>query len=207
MKKKNIFIIFILIIFIIALTFLIFFNNKGAKKQKIGNNSSSQEIVDYILNISSYETTIDVEVTGNKNTNKYKIKQRYKKEEINNQEIIEPSNIKGVKIVKENDCLKIENTNLNLSTVFEKYNYISDNCLDLESFIKNYKNSSKSKCEEKNDQIIMRTVDETNDRNVKNKTLYIEKATGKPMNMEIKDTNKNSTIYIKYNEVNVNSLD
>lgn len=194
-------------IFIIALTFFIFFNNKGAKKQKNGNNSSSQEIVDYILNISSYETTIDVEVTSNKNSNKYKIKQKYKKEEINHQEIIEPSNIKGVKIVKENDCLKIENANLNLSTVFEKYNYIADNCLDLESFIENYKNSLKSKYEEKNDQIIMHTVDETNERNVKNKTLYIEKATGRPMNMEIKDTNKNSAIYIKYNEVNVNSLD
>ena len=205
MKKKNVFII--LIIFIIVATFLIFFNNKGAKKQKIGNNSSSQEVVNYILNISSYQTIIDVEINSNKNTNKYKIKQQYKKDNINTQEIIEPENIKGVKIIKESDWLKIENTNVNLSTVFEKYNYIADNCLDLESFIENYKNSSKSKYEEKDNQIIMHTVDESNERNVKNKTLYIEKATGKPINMEINDNNKNSTIYIKYNEVNVNSLE
>ena len=53
----------------------------------------------------------------------------------------------------------------------------------------------------------MNTVDEKNERNTKNKTLYIEKSTGKPIEMQIKDTNKNSAIYIKYNEVNVNSLE
>ncbi len=207
MKKKSIFTIFLLIILFIILTFFIFFNNKKAKNYKIGNNSSSQEIVDYILNVSSYDTIIDVEVQSNKNTNKYKIKQQYKKEKINSQEVIEPSNIKGVKIIKENDCLKIENTNLSLSTVFEKYNYVADNVLDLEAFIENYKNSTKSKYEEKDDKIIMNTVDEKNERNTKNKTLYIEKSTGKPIEMQIKDTNKNSAIYIKYNEVNVNSLE
>ena len=50
--------------------------NKTAKNLKIGNNSSSQEIVDYILNISSYETQIEVEVKSNKNSNKYKMKQK-----------------------------------------------------------------------------------------------------------------------------------
>ena len=43
-----------------------------AKTSKIGNNSTSQEIVDYILNISSYEAEIEVEVKSNKNSNKYR---------------------------------------------------------------------------------------------------------------------------------------
>lgn len=206
MKKISIFIIILVIILVSILTFFIFFNNKEAKKNKIGNNSSSQEIVDYILNISSYNTIIDVEVRSNKNENKYKIKQQYKRDEINSQEIIEPTNIQGVKIVKEKEGLKIENTKLNLSTVFEKYNYVADNILDLESFIENYKNSAKSVYEEKNDKIIMNTVDDKNERNTKNKILYIEKSTGKPTEMEIKDTNNNTTIYIKYIEVYVNSL-
>ena len=51
----------------------------------------------------------------------------------------------------------------------------------------------------------MKTADRSNEKNVKDKTLYIEKSTGKPLKMEIKDTNKNSSIYIIYNEVNVNS--
>lgn len=206
MKKISIFIIILVIILISILTFFIFFNNKGAKKYKIGNNSSSQEIVDYILNISSYEAEIEVEVKSNKNENKYKIKQQYKKDEINNQEVIEPTNIQGVKIIKSQEGLKIENSKLNLSTVFEKYNYVADNVLDLETFIGNYKNSPKSTYEEKNDKIIMSTVDDKNERNTKNKVLYIDKSTGKPLKMEIKDNNNNSTIYIKYIEVDVNSL-
>ena len=205
MNKKKIFIIAILLIILIISTFLIFFNNKKAKNNKIGNNSSSQEIVDYILNINSYHATVEVEVNSNKKKNKYKIRQQYSNQGTNMQEIIEPSNIAGVKIIKEGDKLRIENSNLNLSTVFEKYNYIGDNALDLETFIKNYKDNSESKYEEENEQIIMKTVDNSNDKNIKNKKLYIEKKSGKPAKMEIKDTNKNSSIYIIYNEVNVNS--
>ncbi len=205
MNKKKIFIIIILLIILIISTFLIFFNNKGAKNYKIGNNSSSQEIVDYILNINSYKAIVEIEINSNKNTNKYKIKQQYSRDGENIQEVIEPSNITGVKIIKDGNNLKIENTNLNLSTVFEKYDYIADNALDLESFIENYKNDSQAKYDEENEQIIMKTADKSNEKNIKNKTLYIEKNTGKPMKMEIKDANKNSSIYIIYNEVNVNS--
>ena len=205
MNKKKIFIIIILLIILIISTFLIFFNNKGAKNYKIGNNSSSQEIVDYILNINSYKAIVEIEINSNKNTNKYKIKQQYSRDGEHIQEVIEPSNITGVKIIKDGNNLKIENTNLNLSTVFEKYDYIADNALDLESFIENYKNDSQSKYEEKNEQIVMKTIDKSNEKNIKDKTLYIEKTSGKPIKMEIKDANKNSSIYIIYNEVNVNS--
>lgn len=38
-----------------------------------------------------------------------------------------------------------------------------------------------------------------------NKTLYINKQTGKPEKMQIKDTNKKASIDIIYNEVTVNS--
>lgn len=204
--KKKTFFIFCIFISLILIVFFTFFKDKGAKNYKIGNNSSSQEIVDYILNISSYEATINVDVTSSKNTNKYIIKQKCEKTGIITQEVIEPSNISGVRIIKEGDNLKIENTTLNLNLVLERYNYISDNVLDLDSFIENYKNNSESKFGEKNEQVIMETVDNSNNKNLKHKTLYIDRNTAKPTKMEIKDTNKNSAIYIIYNEVNVNSL-
>ena len=124
--------------------FFIFFNNNTAKKIKIGNNSSSQEIVDYILNISSYEATVEVNVNSNKNTNKYILKQKYEKPDIMTQEVIEPSNIAGVKIIRQGNELKIENTNLNLTSIFNNYEYISENSLDLDCFIENYRKSEKS---------------------------------------------------------------
>ena len=42
-------------------------------------------------------------------------------------------------------------------------------------------------------------------RYTKNKTLYIDKETCKPTKLEIKDNNEKTTVYILYNEVEINS--
>ena len=75
--------------------FTTFFYITKSKKIKMGNNISSQEVIENILNISSYESIIEVEVNSNKNVNKYIIKQTYIAPDISEQEIIEPQNIKG----------------------------------------------------------------------------------------------------------------
>ena len=202
-KRKITIIIVITILLVILAIFFIKNNNKTAKTSKIGNNSSSQEIVDYILNISSYETQIDVEIKSNKNSNKYKIKQTYIENQKNEQEVLEPSNIQGVKIIKEGTNLKIENSKLSLTKIIENYSDITQNNLDLISFIENYKNNSNSGLKEENNQIIMETTAKTENNYQKYEKLYIAKETGKPTKMEIKDTNQNIIIYIIYNEINI----
>lgn len=202
LKNKKI-IIGLIIIIVIGIIITIFLNNMG-KKSKIGKNTSSQEIVDYILNISSYESEIQIEVQSNKNSNKYKMKQRYIKDKISSQEVIEPANIQGVKIIKEENKLTIENTKLSLSKIIEDYNEITGNNLDLVSFIENYKNNDNSRFTEKDNFIIMETTVGTENNYQKYETLKISKDTGKPVNLEIKDTNKNTIIYIIYNEININ---
>ena len=203
-KIKIIISIAIIILVAIIAIFFIKNNNKTAKTSKIGNNSTSQEIVNYILNISSYETQIDVEIKSNKNSNKYKIKQTYIDNNKNEQEVIEPSNIQGVKITKEGTNLKIENTKLSLTKIIENYPDITQNNLDLISFIESYKNNSNSKFKEENNQIIMETTAKTENNYQKYETLYISKETGTPTRMEIKDTNQNVIIYIIYNEIKIN---
>ena len=163
-----------ILVLIIINVFLIFFYINTSKNSKIGNNSTSQEIVDYILNINSYEAQIEVEVNSNKNTNKYIIWQKYKKPDLSIQEIIEPSNIAGIKITRNGNELKIENTRLNLNSILENYEYVSDNSLDLSTFIENYKSDEGANWEEENNQIIMIT-----NKSKKEKKLYIEKATRK----------------------------
>ena len=195
MNSKKIFILLFIII-LIAIGLFIFFSNNGTKNFKIGNNTSSQEIVDYILNINSYEAVIEVDVKSNKNENKYKIKQVYNGNDNNSQEVLEPSNIAGVKLIKEGNNLKLENSNLNLTNILQNYEYISDNVLDLSSFIDNYKNDSNAKWEEKDDKILLKTS---------NRTLYINRENSLPEKMEILDNGKKTAIYILYNEVNVNS--
>ena len=200
MKNKKIIIILILVIVIILIASFTFFRGKMSKNLKIGNNTTSQEIVNYILSFNSYETKVEVEVKSNKNSNKYIIKQKYNGIEDNSQEVIEPNNIAGVKIIKEGKNLRLENSNLNLTSMFENYQYISDNSLDLCSFIKDYKKGEKSEWKEKDGKIIMET-----NRESKQKILYIDAKSGNPEKMEIKDNNKNIAVYILYKEVSVNS--
>lgn len=192
------------ILILILILFVIFFAFFMVKNFKSGNNKSSQDMVNDILNIKTYNTTIEVEVKSNKNQNKYVIKQVYNGENENSQEVIEPSNISGVKIIKTNGDLKLENSKLNLISVFQNYIYLSENDLDLSSFISDYRNNENSNYTENNDEIVMRT-EKVNSNNKKIKKLYINKKNGKVEKIEIEDTNKKTAVYILYREVNVNS--
>lgn len=201
-KNKKIVYILVVIAIIISVILIIFFNIM-AKKSKIGNNNTSQEIVDYILNITSYESEIEVEVKSNKNNNKYIIKQDYKSDEESSQEILEPSNISGIKITKNNNNLTIENSKLSLKKIIEDYIDIMQNDLDLETFIYDYKNNNKSNFEENNEQIIMKTNKLEENMYHKYKLLYINRNTLLPEKLEIKDTNQNTIIYIIYNKIKI----
>lgn len=192
-NNKKVLIIFVIIIFIIIFTFFYFYM---AKKNKFGNNITSQEMVNNILNLTSYEATVEVDVKSNKNANKYIIKQKYENPNYIEQEVLEPTNIKGVKIINKDNQLSIENTQLNLKNIYENYSYLSKNDMDLISFINEYKEQNSNNCQEEKDTIIMKT---------KNKVLYIDKKSGKPLKMQINDANKNIAVYILYREVNVNS--
>lgn len=192
-KKKIIKISSFIILVLMILIIFILFN----KKNKIGNNINSQEMESNILNTNYYELIADIEIKSNKNQNKYVIKQKYQKNEKENnieteQEVLEPSNIAGVKIIKQNNKLIIENTKLDLKSIYENYNYISDNNLDLITFIEEYKNDNNKIYKTEKEKLIMK---------VKNKTLYIDKKTNKPIKMEIQDANKNIAVYILYREV------
>ena len=198
MKKK--YWLMLVIIILIGIIILIFYKNL-----KIGNNKNSQEIVDYILNLSSYEAQVTVNVTSNKNTNKYILKQTYQSPNISTQEVIEPSNIAGVKIENNGTNLKIENSNLNLSSILENYNYLENNCLDLHTFIEDYKQDSNSKFEETETEILMKANGTIENIYIQEKILHIDKENYNPTQMEIKDNKQKTTIYILYNEVKVSS--
>ena len=200
MKQKKLLKIVILLFCVILLSGIAFFYINKNKKKKYGNNSSSQEIINNILNISSYETKIEVEVNSNKNVNKYIIKQKYIAPDISEQEVLEPKNIEGIKIIKNKNELKVENTKMNLIKIYNDYECMIDNCLDLNAFIEEYKIMGKEIYEEKDDEIIL-TIENKSEKYHKNKTLYISKETGKPTKMEIKDNNKKTLIYILYKEV------
>ena len=195
---------FFIIILILLIIFGLFIYKKVIKKSKIGNNMNSQEIVDYILNVKKYKANVSIQVNSNKNKNKYILNQEFNDENESIQEVIEPANIAGVKIVKKDGNLKLENSGLNLSTIFENYQGIGENYLDLNTFISDYKNYEKSNFEENEKEIIMKTKSSNKNKYTENKILYINKESKSPTKLIIEDNNQNTTINIQYNSIELN---
>ena len=199
--NKKIFFI-ILLILVIILGILIY--KKVIKKSKNGNNMNSQEIVDYILNVKKYKANVSVQVNSNKNKNKYILNQEFNENGESIQEVIEPNNISGVKIIRNDKNLKIENSKLNLSTIFDNYQGIGENYLDLNTFIEDYKKNEKSEFEENEEEIIMKTKSNNKNKYTENKILYINKEKRIPTKLIIEDNNQKVTINIQYNKIEIN---
>ena len=199
-SKKFLFIILAIAILLVIIS--IIFSKKSYETINIGNNNLNktlEEVEDYILNIKSYTATIEVTVNSNKNSNKYLIKQSHQ-EENDEQEVIEPGNIRGVKITYKDSSLKVENSKLNLEKIYNNYPYIESNILWLNSFIEEYKNSTQKEISEKNEKIIMQ-IRRKNDKKTAIEELILDKKTLKPTQLSIMDNNKNTIVYILYNEI------
>lgn len=197
-KSKKILIISILIIT------LIFFIQIAYKTIRNGNNINNQtdDLIEYILNISSYEAKLEVTVNSNKTENKYVIEQYYKSPNYSKQIVKEPQNIKNLEIIYNGSNLEIKNTNLGLSKIYENYSYLNQNLLWLNFFIETCSNNNYT-IEENEQEIILSNKIEN--YNYKSK-LYINKKTSLPTKLEIKDDNNQNKIYIEYKEIKLNNI-
>ena len=201
-SKKFLFIILAIAILLVAIS--IIFSKKSYEIINIGNNNLNktlEEVEDYILNIKEYTATIEVTVNSNKNSNKYLIKQNHK-EKNDEQEVLEPDTIKGVKLTYKDSSLIIENSNLNLEKIYNNYPYIESNILWLNSFIDEYRNSEQRNITEKNEEIVMQ-IERKNDKKIATEELILDKKTLKPTKLSIMDNSKNVIVYILYNEIEI----
>ena len=208
MEKKKLIIILGILAVLVTSVIIYFFIKNNYKNLKSGNNMSNKnlkEIEEYILSIRSYNAKIEVEIQSNKNKNKYVLEQKYAERNVQKQIVLEPSNIEGLETIFDGNNLKINNTKLNLSTIYENYSDVTSNFLWLNTFTEEYKKmieTGKQNIIEQNGIIIM----EIKDADELNKKLYIDRKTGKPIKMQIKNVSKNTTVYILYNEIEINSL-
>jgi outer membrane lipoprotein-sorting protein len=202
--KKKFLVFFIVLAIIIFATLLSFFVKNNYKTYEFGNNNikSAESIKEYILNLESYEATMEITVYSNKNENSYKVKQTYQKNNMSRQEILEPQSIKGLTITYNNGDLKIENTNLNLTKIYKNYQYIAENYLWLSDFIDEYKSNKNDTLKEENNQVIMQMQNNTSGIE---QILYIDKNTLKPLKLTVKDKNQKKLVYIVYSEITMNS--
>lgn len=203
--KKIITIAIVIIVIIIAIFIKI--NYKSLKSGNNMSNKSAAEIEKYILDINSYELTANITIQSNKNSNTYIIKEKYARDNnICKQEILEPENVKGIVFTFNGANLKIENTNLNLSKIYENYKYIGENSITLMSFITDYMESDETNISENENEIILEAKLKNGNKYRAYKKLYINKKEGIPSKLEIEDITQKTVIYILYNEVKINNL-
>ncbi len=203
MNKKKILIIVLILMLLLILTFFI---KNNYKKLSIGNNinKSTESVIEYILNVNSFEAEIEVEVNSNKNTNKYEIKQKYSSPNFSNQVINKPDDINGLSIKFDGNNLTIENSKLSLTKIYENYQYLNNNCLWLNSFIDEYKMGENKKVLDRENEILLEVYNKESIYNYK-KVLHIDKNTAKPTKLEVTDNNKKNRIYIIYKKIELNS--
>ena len=203
--KKIITIITIIIVVIIA-----FFIKTNYKKIKFGNNmsnKSAEEVEQYILGISSYEVQETITVESNKNTNNYIVKEKYSNDSnVYKREMVKPENLSRMVFIYDGTNLKIENSKLNLSKIYENYPYVGENIITLKSFIDDYKESNETSLYEENEEIILEVKIKNGNKYVAYKKLHFNKSTGVPTRLEIKDVTQKTVIYILYNEIKINNL-
>ena len=192
--------VFLLILTAILISFFVIqFVYKTVRR---GNNitKSSNDLIEDILNISSYEAELEVTVNSNKTTNKYLLHQYYISPNLSKQIVKEPSNIEGLEIIYNGNKLEIKNTNLGLSKIYENYTYLNGNILWLNFFIESC-NTNKYSIEERENEVTLNTkIQEYIGK------LYINKKTNLPTKIEILDNSNKAKIYIEYKEIKLNNI-
>ena len=198
MKSKKLLLIFVLICITI---FFIFYYNFFILGNNI--NRSQDEIVDNIINkTNEYEANIDVKVISNKNENDYKMYQIVNDEK-SIQIVDEPENIKGLEIENISNKLIIRNTKLNMEKIYDQYEFLLNNSLFLNVFIEDYKKNT-SKIYEENDELIFEVkLDSSKSTYIKYKELHVDKISGVPRQLIIKDNTKKTCISIIYNDIKI----
>lgn len=195
--RKKVF-IFVLICIIVFPLFYYIFSSFGNNK-----NRNQNEIVDNILNnMVEYEANITVNIISNKNENTYNMDQFYSTSS-SKTVINSPENIAGMIIENENNTLKITNTKINMEKIYNDYEYVLNNNLFLSVFVDDYKNNF-SEMYEQDDEIILSTKLSNNESTyIKFKELHLNKETGLPKELLMKDNTKKTQISIIYNDIKI----
>ena len=198
MKRK--YLIFLILIFFII--FFIFYYKNFLN----GNNTfkkSNEEIIENILNENlSYKSEAQVTIYSNKNENTYIINQEETKK-YSKLEVVSKGDISGLILEYKENKMILKNTELNLEKIFDNYKELSGNYLFLKTFVKEYLESENCQILEDEENIIIKISLLEFNKYIKYKELYIDKKTGLPNKLIIKNSDKQIKVCIIYNNIEI----
>lgn len=197
MNKKIVFIFAIICITVFLIFYYIFCIS--------GNNiirNQNELLEDIFEDLEEYEANIDVTVMSNKNENVYNM-QQIVDEEFSRVIVNSPENVKGLEIELKNGNLKIINAKTNMEKIYENYKTEINNSLFINSFIKEYKNNDTEIVENESEIIVKVNLEKDNNTYKKTKELYLDKQSGLPIKLLIKDNIQNTNTSIVYNDIKI----
>lgn len=197
MNKKMVFIFAIICIIVFCIFYYIFFisGNNIVRNQK-------EFVEDMFEKLNSYEANIDVVIVSNKNENKYSMRQIVDGE--NSKLIINsPENVSGLEIEIKDNNLKITNLKTNMEKEYKNYKSVINSSLFIKSFIEDFYEFPNQIQESENEIIVKINLEKENDTYTKSKELYLNKETGMPIKLLIKDDNQKINTSIIYNDIKI----
>lgn len=197
MNKKIVFIFAIICITVFLIFYYIFCIS--------GNNiirNQNELLEDIFEDLEEYEANIDVTVVSNKNENVYNM-QQIVDEGFSRVIVNSPENVKGLEIELKNGNLKIINAKTNMEKIYENYKTEINNSLFINSFIEEYKNNDTEIVENESEIIIKMNLEKDNITYKKTKELYLDKQSGLPIKLLIKDNVQNTNTSIVYNDIKI----
>ncbi len=190
---------FIILSTIIFIIFFIFYY----KIQNKGNNiviQNKENIIAYLESIKNYRANLLVHVYSNKNQTDYEIYQEVNGEK-SKQVVKSPKEIENLEIESDANSIKIRNTNLSLEKVYNNYSNSLSNLLFLNSVVKLIDNDTQIIENESTINLkISSKKDSTYNKSIE---MEIEKNTGNPKSIVIKDKDQRKQICIIYNDIEI----
>ena len=184
-------------IVILSLMAVVLIIGVGCQKRQSTKEEAYKNFQKKITNMSSYKCKADIEVIGNKESQKYSLIHEYTDENHFKLKVLQPEHIKGKTIEYKGNKIIVTNPNVNDKVVMDNVGEDSQH-LFIGDFIKNYMQGEDIKIDLKNGDLKLTTSIPGNTKYFDKQILYVNSKKNYPTKLEILDQEGNRRFEVNY---------
>jgi outer membrane lipoprotein-sorting protein len=169
----------------------------GCQKRQSTKEEIYKNFQKKITNMSSYKCKADIEVIGNKESQKYSLIHEYTDEDHFKLKVLQPEHIKGKTIEYKGNKIIVTNPNVNDEVVMDNVGEDSQH-LFIGDFIKNYMQGEDTEIDLKNGDLKLTTSIPGNTKYFDKQILYVNSKKNYPTKLEILDQEGNRRFEVNY---------